>query len=1855
MAFTSPLNSSSAIYPLQPSLFESSVVNFDSESSRPLLIPSCKKLTVDERWAGPLFLKDMSAIPLKAGGVLGSIGEAADDESLDSNASPMARPRALSSLATRTKLDQQDSQPRVVSPLRAEHPANESSLTIAGKNGKLLAPGHVLDHQRNSPTTEEESEFPFTAGPGVAGVHPTTDELVHRIDHASPGEPADRFTGLTSSIHNGTLSRKQTLDGDATPQGRRSVQFIRPTNSEPGQGQAVHSREHSWAAENVEGTNKRDFKQLMSKFKALTSSSSGQGHFRHYSSSQLQTSPMTTEEEAAAALDDHRFGEDEGDADAEESAAEGSGKAGKSRKRRKFYRDASEGPHTAPTTPKASKMSSYLRRGPTDGNPAMSSLGSVGELEHPRPPFMLRRNTMPNVPENQRLAMSEDEGRDRLASERRLWRKGSAWMHNHSLSYSAAGLSNGTRTLRNGEESPEIKRPTGLRRLTAFGHDGTGDAPSPWGFRDRTTSVSAHKWRQLKAGLKMLGARRREEHRIEHAKSAELMAELLAGAPAAVIFASMFQRDNYGHRKIPVLLEQLKVKITDSYKDEKEKHPIFRIELEYGSSLARMKWPIHRSLTDFFNLHTKYKTLETIEKYSHMSRPTEKSKLPKFPKSGIPGLRTRMENQAINLDDEDDEDDDEGHTAGEQSGMEGEASGADRPGKSKRRQSSFNFGMRKKPGGPSRLNTGESSGVRSGIVSGPQGPISRRQETFAERQRRKFEQYLEKLITFVMFRPDSNRLCKFLELSALGVRLATEGYHGKEGYLTIRAGRGVDVRGSKRDYNLFKERHVLKWFLVRHSYLVCVDSPEEMNVFEVILVDSEFRIDKTKSSTRKRDENPRALAKRAKASAKDPSGHHLRIVNSERVYKLLAKNNDQLRQFEESIQFMASNSEWSQKHRYDSFAPVRHNVWTQPLVDGRDYMWNVSRAISMARDVIYIHDWWLSPELYMRRPAAIAQKWRLDRLLQRKAQEGVKIYVIMYRNIESAIPIDSQWSKFSLLNLDENVYVQRSPNQLRQSTFFWAHHEKVCVIDHCVAFCGGVDLCFGRWDTPSHPIADDKLTGFEQTDEPKDADHCQLWPGKDYSNPRVQDFYNLNQPYEEMYDRTKVPRMPWHDIGMQIIGQPARDLSRHFVQRWNFILRQRTPTRPTPFLLPPTDFLPEDIEALGLNGTCEIQILRSACLWSLGTKVECSIMNAYVEMIANSEHFVYIENQFFITSCNVDGTKIDNKIGDALFERIVRAFENDEDWRAVVMIPLMPGFQNTVRDPDGSSVRLIMTCQYRSICRGESSLFGRLRARDIEPEDYIEFYALRSWGKIGPDQALVTEQLYIHAKVMIVDDRVAIIGSANINERSMLGARDSEIAAIVRDTEMIPSQMCGEDYEVAKFAHDLRMRLMREHLGIDTDRCREEELSDEQWQREFENDARANDEDADSVASKQSDRAVEKRLIENKHRLQEDLIAKQEQLHSFNYDVDWTQANNQNIRTKKKKTTDTRVIGNQDHANDVLGQGIDKMVALGVPDERDTAIDQRGLEVLVSGSLSTEGKGSIASPIKPSTSVKTRERARTLADQEPAIMPPQQLPRTNTFELGLPQRSQLPGLPVMDDTDIRGPPLQRTLSAVSLEVINPLLLGMKRPVVSDDCMRDPVIDSFFLDTWHTIAENNTRIFRQVFRCMPDNEVRSWQQYEQYEAFSERFKEAQGVQHEKVRGQTGPPGSGPTNETVGKLVNALDKAAPPAEMDEKDALKENTDFSSPNGVKDKEKEAVPKKSDSTRRAMGRNRQRRRRATTRSSHRPFHADDENAMLSKHDAEELLKLVQGAVVVWPYEWLASENWGYFIDNAAPLEIYD
>lgn len=79
---------------------------------------------------------------------------------------------------------------------------------------------------------------------------------------------------------------------------------------------------------------------------------------------------------------------------------------------------------------------------------------------------------------------------------------------------------------------------------------------------------------------------------------------------------------------------------------------------------------------------------------------------------------------------------------------------------------------------------------------------------------------------------------------------------------------------------------------------------------------------------------------------------------------------------------------------------------------------------------------------------------------------------------------------------------------------------------------------------------------------------------------------------------------------------------------------------------------------------------------------------------------------------------------------------------------------------------------------------------------------------------LVQEIIYVHSKLMIVDDKYVVCGSANINDRSLLGKRDSEVAAVFKDEEFIDSVLDDKSVKVGRYAHSLRKKIFKLHLGI---------------------------------------------------------------------------------------------------------------------------------------------------------------------------------------------------------------------------------------------------------------------------------------------------------------------------------------------------------------------------------------------------------------------------------------------------------
>ncbi|KAJ7147560.1 phospholipase D [Mycena crocata] len=1197
--------------------------------------------------------------------------------------------------------------------------------------------------------------------------------------------------------------------------------------------------------------------------------------------------------------------------------------------------------------------------------------------------------------------------------------------------------------------------------------------------------------------------------------------ELIAGGLSTLMLRMWFERDEKDHRRIPALFHRLRIRVTDSLNPLDGQKSVFRIECEYANGAIR--WVVYRQLRDFISLHTHYTVSNAYNR--------NVDDLPEFPKTSLPYFKfLRREDKDLG------------------------------------------------------------------------------QKDFARMQRESLENYLINLIRAVMFHPAANRLAGFLEVSALFVNLAhSGGLQLKAGYLQIESTKTGGGFGRKS--TSWRERKESRWCAVRDSYIVVVEEPGEVAIWDVFLLDADFDIERPKRyyrqgfkllhpdtnqeeaaehpppngllhapdgdgrsvmgsirssfskmlhPSRRRANGTRgddrsstssgssasSIVSQAPAPMLDPSTnanplsgtedqadadrhwhpdeknkkkkkvddvskHTFYIVNSQMRLKLFARNQRQMKQWITALEKVKSSA-YCQPNRFDSFSPIRLNVAAQWLVDGRDYFWNLSRALLLARESIYIHDWWLSPELQMRRPNK--DRYRLDRLLERKAKEGVKIYVILYQEVSSrTTPTDSNYAKQRLTGLHPNILVQRSPSHFQTGTFYWAHHEKMCVIDQTIAFMGGLDLCFGRWDTPQHVIIDDVDAGGEQSE---------IWPGKDYSNPRLSDFHTLNKPEEDMYDRTKVPRMPWHDVAMQVVGQPARDLCRHFVQRWNYLLRIKNHSRIMPFLLPPPEFKPGELTQMQLTGTCEMQICRSAGPWSLGTKkTEHSIQNAYLKAIQLSEHFVYIENQFFITSTVVNDVKVENKIGDAIVKRIIRAHHDRMPWKCCIMIPVLPGFTFPVDHSDASAIRIILECQNRTIARGPNSIFSRLRKEGIDPDEYISVFSLRNWGKLRGD-VLTTEQVYIHAKVCIVDDRLAIIGSANINERSQRGDRDSELAAVIRDTDMIDGTMAGKPFQVGRFAHTLRVRLMREHLGVDVDGMDEDHLmarkpvKDEYDQDKWVPDADENDGYVKEPKTKTAVRTFMGTVVDG-------------------IDQGLHGGADAGTNAASKLLRKAGLV----HNSMAQSAGDDTLDA-----ERKTYDRDGNLE---------EGFASSMVPTLEEKTVIEHRPSKEQTDDAPVEDKLEDIPENTTADASSEEASEpngktntpaqedgKPAQPRTDDGDLYGAPADASKSAktddqppharsgvddaseeekaapgarsILRRHLNAKLgsktwtLPTPRPKVDPDAFEDPICDEFWKNVWVASATHNTEIYRKVFHAIPDDLVTTWKQYKEFVVHHERM-------------------------------------------------------------------------------------------------------------------------------------------------------
>ncbi|KAL6522092.1 hypothetical protein OROMI_031969 [Orobanche minor] len=546
------------------------------------------------------------------------------------------------------------------------------------------------------------------------------------------------------------------------------------------------------------------------------------------------------------------------------------------------------------------------------------------------------------------------------------------------------------------------------------------------------------------------------------------------------------------------------------------------------------------------------------------------------------------------------------------------------------------------------------------------------------------------------------------------------------------------------------------------------------------------------------------------------------------------------------------------------------------LDDGRKFeqqkCWeDICHSVLEAHHLVYIVGWSIYHKVKLVReptkPLPNGGDLNLGELLRYKSQEGVRVLLLVWDDKTSHNTFflktegvmqthDEETRKFfkhsSVTCVLAPRYASSKLSFFKQQVVgtLYTHHQKCVIVDtqdhgnnrKITAFVGGLDLCDGRYDTPEHRLFRDLDTVFKD----------------DYHNPTFP-------------PGKKGPRQPWHDLHCKIEGPAAYDVLTNFEQRWKkatkwseFGRRFKKISRwhddalikieRISWISSPSPALPNDHPLLWVSKEDDlenwhVQIFRSIDSGSLkgfpnnvhaaeeqnlvcakNLVIDRSIQMAYIHAIRCAQHFIYIENQYFLGSsfswpC-YKNAGADNLIPMELAAKIASKIRAKERFTVYVVIPMWPEGV-----PDSSSVQEILFWQWQTMQMMYDIIAQEIKSARLEnahPTDYLNFYCLGNREECHEEEPNVDGQtssnansdtaskkfgrfmIYVHAKGMIVDDEYVIIGSANINQRSMGGSRDTEIAMGAYQPHYTWAKKkkhpCGQIY-------GYRMSLWAEHIG----------------------------------------------------------------------------------------------------------------------------------------------------------------------------------------------------------------------------------------------------------------------------------------------------------------------------------------------------------------------------------------------------------------------------------------------------------
>ncbi len=288
--------------------------------------------------------------------------------------------------------------------------------------------------------------------------------------------------------------------------------------------------------------------------------------------------------------------------------------------------------------------------------------------------------------------------------------------------------------------------------------------------------------------------------------------------------------------------------------------------------------------------------------------------------------------------------------------------------------------------------------------------------------------------------------------------------------------------------------------------------------------------------------------------------------------------------------------------------------------------------------------------------------------------------------------------------------------------------------------------------------------------------------GIDLCHSRLDGPEHAGDPQRQPMAKVYGSRPPWHDIQLAVRGPAVADVETVFRERWE---------DPAPLTRNPLDRLgdllrheddspgplPRRLPDPQPRGTKAVQLLRTypdrRRGYPFAPHGERSVAHAYNKVIDRAHSLIYIEDQYLwatdVARC---------------FAVALRA---EPDLRLIAVIPHHP-------DQDG---RFSLP----------PNLVGRVQALDLLRNaggDRVAVYGVENHAGTP---------VYVHAKVCVVDDVWASVGSDNINRRSW--SHDSELSCAVIDEARDPRaprvlDRLGDGARV--FARDLRLQLAREHL-----------------------------------------------------------------------------------------------------------------------------------------------------------------------------------------------------------------------------------------------------------------------------------------------------------------------------------------------------------------------------------------------------------------------------------------------------------